>query len=100
MNYELNDEGNLTYLGIALLETPAGIMGISPLDNSKYTIEGMTLLELPTIIERFTDFIDEFDEVLNMVGSLGGGKWRDDPSGTSTTYEYDKDRKMLHVTEE
>lgn len=100
MNYELNDEGNLTYLGITLLETPAGIMGISPLDNSKYTIEGMTLLDLPSVLERPTDFTDEFDELLNMVGSLGGGKWSYDPSGTYTTYEYDEDRNMLHVTEE
>ena len=100
MNYELNEEGNLVYLGISLLETPAGIMGISPIDNRKYTIEGMTLQEFVTVIDNFTRYTDEFDEVLNMVGTLGGGLWSDDPSGTSTTYDYDEDRRLLHVTEE
>lgn len=99
MNYELNEEGNLTYLGIPLMETKAGVIGISPINNQKYTIEGMTLQELSSVIDNFLGY-EEFAEVLNMVGSLGGGKWSDDPSGTTTTYEYDEDRKMLHVTEE
>ena len=100
MNYELNEEGNLTYLGIPLMETETGVIGISPINNQKYTIEGMTLRELSSVIDNFLDYVDEFDEVLSMVGSLGGGKWSDDPSGTTTTYEYDEDRVMLHVTEE
>lgn len=100
MNYELNDEGNLVYLGISLLETPAGIMGISPIDNSKYTIESMTLQEFVTVLDNFTRYTDEFDEILNMVGTLGGGLWSDDPSSTSTTYDYDEDRRLLHVTED
>ena len=75
-------------------------MGISPIDNRKYTIEGMTLQEFVTVIDNFTRYTDEFDEVLNMVGTLGGGLWSDDPSGTSTTYDYDEDRRLLHVTEE
>lgn len=94
MNYGLNDKGELLYLEIVLRETEEGVTGVSALDDEPYLIEGATL-------ETFADLVDEGDdEVLEMVSELGGGLWSDDPSGTTTIYDYQLDRKVLLVTEQ
>lgn len=98
MDYELNEEGDLIRLDIKVKPTAEGIKFISPIDNSTYFIEGVTEQDLESMeMARDVDFAWE---ILNMVSELGGGKWRDDPSGTFTSYEYDSETKILQVIED
>lgn len=95
-DYMLNTKGELEWVDIRVDTLPHGLLFSSPIDGDTYIIDGMTEADLMDERVLHGQYIDE---ILNMVGAMGGGLWPDDPDGTQTTYEYFPQMKIFMVRE-
>lgn len=96
--YYLNEEGNLAYLEVAVVNEGNGLLFVSPVDGAEYKIKGMSEYDLIDALKNL-GWSKWLDEILSMVATMGGGKWDDDPDGTQTSYEYDEETRTLIIRE-
>lgn len=96
--YTLNSKGNLEMLQITVEEDGENTVFTSPLERKPYTLNGVSLAQFEEVIEQIGHH-ELTSDLLNMIGSLGGDLWDDDPDGTSTSYDYFPETKTLCVVE-